>query len=66
MDLAQAVFFTAGTAAVLGDEDAEVFPEDVRLGVSDAEEQDARIRPTASTGVSRNAFLIRTMVLRIL
>lgn len=66
IDLAQAVFLAEGTAEVLDDEAAVVFPEDVRLGVSDADEQDARRTPTASTGVISNAFLIHDMVLGIL
>ena len=64
---AQAVVFAKDAWVVVLDE-AEgvcVLPEDVRLGVSDAVEQDAKKSPKTSAGASRYAFLIPEIVLGI-
>ena len=65
VDLAQAVFLTEGPLVVVFDE-AVVLPDDVRLGVSAVEEQEAKTIATAIAEVSTDAFLIPDIVSTIL
>ncbi len=64
---AQAVILAedAWVVVLLTVESVVALPDDVRLGVCVADEQDAKRSPKASAGASSNAFLIPETVLRI-
>jgi len=64
-DLAHAVFLAEGSLVVVFEE-AVVLPDDVRLGVSAVEEQEARTMAMAIAEVSTDAFLIPDIVSPIL
>jgi hypothetical protein len=65
IDLAHAVFLAEGSLVVVLEE-AVVLLDDVRLGVSAVEEQEARTTAMAIAEVSTDAFLIPDIVSTIL